>query len=146
MKRFFWMIIVILTLFLSGCQLNKKTDISSYSDSIQKAQRITVISSAQSEIIETITAKDDIQKFILALDLDKWKLQTLPDKAIEIGSFNLAQEKTIKYGKTDTDGTLYDVATITLYSDSYIGFKIYDLNTTFKVTKDTADYLNRYFE
>ena len=72
-------------------------------------------------------------------------MKTLPDNATEIGSFNLAQEETIKYGQTDTNGALYDVATITLYDGSYIGFEIGGLEMTFAVSEDTADYLNGYF-
>lgn len=145
MKRIFVTIAAILALLLSACQANNETDISAYSDDIAKAQEITVISADTSEVLETITSKDDIEHFILALDMDKWKLKTLPDKAIEIGSFSLAQEETIKYGQTDTDGTLYDVATITLYDGSYIGFEIGDIEMSFAVGEDTADYLNGYF-
>ena len=55
-------------------------------------------------------------------------------------------EKTIKLGQTDTDGTLYDVTTITLYDGSYMGIKIYGLDMIFAVNEDTANYLNGYFE
>ena len=58
-------------------------------------------------------------------------------------------EKTIKLGQTDTDGTLYDVTTITLYDGSYMGIKIDgldDLDMIFAVNEDTANYLNGYFE
>lgn len=146
MKRFFLTIAAVLTLLLSGCQANNGTDFSAYSDDIAKAQEIAVVSADTSEILETITAQNDIEDFILALDMDKWKLKTLPDNATEIGSFNLAQEETIKYGQTDTDGTLYDVATITLYKGSYISFEIGGLDMTFAVSEDAADYLNGYFE
>lgn len=73
----------------------------------------------------------------------------MPDEASKTGTFGLAQGKTIKLGQTDTDGTLYDVATITLYAGSYIGIKIYgldDLDMVFAVSEDTANYLNGYFE
>ena len=60
--------------------------------------------------------------------------------------FGLAQEETIKLGQTDTDGTLYDIATITLYNGSYISFEIGGFDMTFEVNEDTADYLNGYFE
>ncbi len=145
MKKKFLTIAAILTLLLSGCQANHVTDISTYSADIAKAQEITVVSADTSEVLETVTSKDDIEHFILALDLDKWKLKTLPDQAVEIGSFSLAQEETIKYGQTDTDGTLHDTATITLYDGSYIGFEIGGLDMTFSVSEDTAEYLNGYF-
>ena len=145
MKKIFLIIAAILTLLLSGCQANQETDISAYRDDIVKSQEIMVISADTSEVLETITSKDDIEHFILALDLDKWKWKTLPDKAIEIGSFRLAQKKTIQFGQSDTDGTLYEVATITLYDGSYIHFEICGLDMSFEVSADTADYLNGYF-
>lgn len=145
MKRLFLTIAAVLALFLSGCQINNGTDISAYSDDMAKAQEIAVISADTSEILETITSRDDIEHFILSLESDKWKWKIAPENAAEVGSFHLAQEKTIKYGQTDTDGILSDVATITLYEDSCISFEIGGLDMTFTVSEDTADYLNGYF-
>ena len=131
---------------LCGCQANEETNASDYGDDISKAQEIAVISSNTSEVIDTITDTEEIKDFVSALNLDQWELKTLPDEASEIGSFGLAQEETVKLGQTDTDGTLYDIAVITLYSGDYIGFEIGGLDMTFEVSEDTADYLNGYFE
>ena len=57
----------------------------------------------------------------------------------------MAQEETIKLGQTDTDGTLFDIATITLYDGNYISFEIGGLDMVFEVSEETADYLNGYF-
>lgn len=146
MKRSLIILAAILTLLLCSCQNNEDTNTSVYGDDISKAQEIVVVSSDTSEVIETITDKKDIEDFVLALDLDEWKLRTLPDKAAEIGSFGLSQEETIKFGQTDTDGTLYHVATITLYNNSYISFKVGGIDMTFEVSEDTEDYLNGYFK
>ena len=135
MKKILILSATILVL-LCGCQASEDTNASDYGDDISKAQEIAVISSDTLEISD----------FILALNLDQWELKSLPDEASEIGSFGLAQEETIKLGQTDTHGTLYDIATITLYSGDYIGFEIGGLDLTFKVNEDTADYLNGYFE
>lgn len=146
MKRSLMILSAILTLLLCSCQANEDTNTAVYGDDISKAQEIVVVSSDTSEVIETIMGKKDIEDFISALDLDAWKLRTLPDKAAEIGSFGLSQEETIKFGQTDTDGTLYDVAIITLYNNSYISFESGGLDMTFEVSEDTSDYLNGYFE
>lgn len=146
MKKLFITITVALALFLCACQTNENKEISTYGNDIAKAQEITVISADTSEVIERITSKEDIEDFVLALDLDKWTLKTLPNGATEIGSFGLLQEETIKFGQTDTDGNLYDIAKITLYDGSYIGFEIVGLNTIFEVSEDTAEYLVKYFE
>ena len=132
MKKAVITLVAMLTL-LCGCQANENTNASDYGDDISKAQEIAVIS-------------PEIEDFVSALDLDQWELKTLPDEASEIGSFGLAQEETIKLGQTDTDGTLYDIATITLYNGDYIGFEIGGFDMTFEVNEDTADYLNGYFE
>ena len=145
MKKILITLVAILTL-LCGCQANENTNASDYGDDISKAQEIAVISPDTAEVIDTITDTEEIEDFVSALDLDQWELKTLPDEASIIGSFGLAQEKTIKLGQTDTDGTLYDIATITLYNGAYISFEIGGFDMTFEVREDTADYLNGYFE
>ena len=145
MKKILILSAAILVL-LCGCQANEETNASDYGDDISKAQEIAVISPDTSEVIDTITDTEEIKDFVSALNLDQWELKTLPDEAPEIGSFGLAQEETIKLGHTDTDGTLYDIAAITLYSGNVIGFDIGGLDMTFEVSEDTADYLNGYFE
>ena len=73
-------------------------------------------------------------------------IKNAANEASKVGSFGLAQEETIKLGQTDTDGSLYDIATITLYNGAYISFEIGGFDMTFEVSEDTADYLNGYFE
>lgn len=145
MKKILITLVAILAL-LCGCQANENTNTSDYGDDISKAQEIAVISPDTAEVIDTITDTEEIKNFVSALNLDQWELKTLPDEAAIIGSFGLAQEKTIKLGQTDSDGTLYDIATITLYNGDYISFEIGGLDMTFEVSEDTADYLNGYFE
>ena len=132
-------------ILLCGCQANGNTNVSDYGNAISKAQEITVIVPETAEVIDTITDTAEIKDFVSALEVDKWKIETLPDEASEIGSFGLAQEETIKLGQTDTDGTLFDIATITLYDGNYISFEIGGLDMVFEVSEETADYLNGYF-
>ena len=144
MKKIMITLMAILTL-LCGCQANENTNASDYGDDISKAQEIAVISPETAEVMDTITGTEEIKDFVSALEVDKWKLETLPEEATEIGSFGLAQEETIKLGQTDTDGTLFDIATITLYDRNYISFEIGGLDMVFEVSEETADYLNGYF-
>ena len=145
MKKAVITLVAMLTL-LCGCQANENTNASDYVDDISKAQEIAVISPDTAVVIGTITDTEEIEDFVSALDLDQWELKPLPDEASEIGSFGLAQEETIKLGQTDTDGTLYDIATITLYNGSYISFEIGGFDMTFEVSEDTTNYLNGYFQ
>ena len=148
MKKILIVLAAILTL-LCGCQTGKNTNAADYGDAISKAQEIAVISPDTAEVIDTITDAKEIENFVSALNVEQWELTPLPDEASEIGVFGLAQEKTIRLGQTNTDGTLYDIATITLYDGSYIGIEICGLDgldMTFSVSEGTADYLNGYFE
>lgn len=145
MKKILITLMAILTL-LCGCQAKENINASDYGDDISKAQEIAVISPDTSEVIDTITDTSEIKDFILALNLDQWELKPLPAEASEIGSFGLLQEETIKQGQTDTDGILYDIATITLYNGAYISIEIGGVNMTFKVSDVSAEYLNGYFE
>lgn len=146
MKKILVVLVTILMFLFCGCQADENTGVFDYGDDISKAREIAVISSDTLQVIKTITAKEDIEDFVLALDLKQWELKPLPDEAMEIGSFGLSQEETIKFGQNDNAGTLYDIATITLYNNSYIRFEIGSLDMTFEVSEDTADYLNGYFE
>ena len=145
MKKILITLVAILAL-LCDCQANENTNASDYGDDISKAQEIAVISPDTAEVINTITDTEEIEEFVSALNLDQWELKMLPDEASEIGSFGLAEEETIKLGQPDSNGILYDIATITLYSGDYISFEIGGLDMTFEVSADTAEYLNGYFE
>lgn len=146
MKRFFLTIPAILTLLLCGCQTTEFTDASDYKKSISKAQEIAVISADTSEITETITAKNDIENFVLALEIENWELKSLPNTASEAGAFVFSQEQTIKFGQTNYDGTLSHIATITVYDSPYICLKSCGFDMTFGVSSNTINYLNGYFK
>ena len=137
---------LMLALLLCGCQSGGNTDSSDFGDDLSKAQEIAVIPADTSDVSETITADEDIKAFIEALDLESWKLKPLSEGASEIGSFGLSQEKTVKLGQDGSDGNLYDIASITLYDNSYVEFDVGGLDTTFEVSKAAADYLDGYFK
>lgn len=122
------------------------TDVSDYANGISKAQEIAVIPADTSKITETIAAKDDIDDFVMALEIENWELKSLPDTASEVGTFDFSQEQTIKFRQTNHDGTLSHIATITVYDSPYICLEFCGLDMTFEVSSDTADYLMEYFE
>ena len=137
---------LMLALLLCGCQSGGNTDSSDFGDDLSKAQEIAVIPAGASDVSETITADEDIKAFIEALDLESWELKSLPEGASEIGSFGLSQEETVKLGQNGTDENLYDIASITLYDNSYVEFDVGRLDMTFEVSKAAADYLDGYFK
>lgn len=113
---------------------------------LSKAQRIDVVSPETSEVIKTITDRTEIEDFVSALAVDEWAPESQPEGAAAAGIFNLYQEKTIKAGETETDGTLYEIGTITVYDAPYIAFRAAGFDITFKISEKTADYLKSYFE
>ena len=147
MKKVWILAAVMMIALLCGCQANEDTG-ADYRDDFSKAQEIAVIPAGTSEVTKIISSGDDIKAFVSDMDIESWKLAELPEGAVEVGTFRLSQEKTIKLGQTDTDGTLYDVATITLYEEPYIAVEIVgvDMDMTFQVSEGAADHLKGYFE
>lgn len=146
MKKSVMIMLTAVLVLLCGCQTGEDADTSDYKDDMAKAQEITVVSADTSEVLETMTAKEDIEDFVQTLRLDEWESKELPEGADPVGEFVFSQEETVKNGQTETDGRLYDMAAVTLYEDSYIQFEISGLDMTFKVSQKTADDLNRYFK
>ena len=147
MKKVWILAAVMMIALLCGCQASEDTG-ADYGDDFSKAQEIAVIPAGTSEVTKIISSDEDIEAFVLGMDVENWKLAELPEGAVEVGTFGLSQEKTIRLGQTDTDGTLYDVATIILYEEPYITAEIVglDMDMTFEVSKDAADHLKGYFE
>lgn len=145
MKKIF-MVLVMASALFCGCGKEENLDVSEYYNEVSKAQEISVVSADTSSVIQTITGKEDIGDFMLALDMDKWELGKLPSGTEEIGSFGLSQEETVKFGQTETDGKLYDVCKIFVYDASYVKFEVAGLDMVFEISEDAAAYLQGYFE
>lgn len=146
MKKIGIGIVIILIVVLCSCQKKEQTDASDYKSDFAKTQEIAVISAETSQIIKKITNKAEIDDFVSALEIENWELASLPDNTSEIGSFDFSQEQTMQFGETNYDETLSHIATITLYDNSYICLEFLGLETTFKVSGNTIDFLNRYFK
>lgn len=145
MKKMFLILVMVSVLFC-GCGKEERADVSGYYNEVSKAQEIAVVSADTSSVIQTLTSKEDIGDFMMALDIDKWELGKLPSGAEEIGSFDLSQEETVKFGQTGTNGKLYDVCKISVYDDSYVKFEVGGLKMVFAISEGAADYLQGYFE
>ena len=86
MKKIFMVLVMVSALFC-GCGKEEGSDVSEYYNEISKAQEIIVVSADTSSVIQTLSSKEDIGDFMMALDMDKWELGKLPSGAEEIGSF-----------------------------------------------------------
>lgn len=141
-------IAVILALSMCGCSLvNTVVDSVTESvnvDEILKAQEIT-INSAKSSAAKTISDAQQIGDFIKALEMDSWKIGTLPENAEKSGEFSFAQDETIKLGQDESDVELQDICKIYTYKDiPYITFEIAGIQLDFEIPQTASDYLNNY--
>ena len=72
-----------------------------------------------------------------------WELSQLPENAQESGNFTFLQEKTEKILQAEADERLYEFFSFSCYKDlPYISVKIADSEMNFKISEDTAGYLN----
>lgn len=73
-------------------------------------------------------------------------MKTRPEKVVESGTFAFFQEKTVKFGQSETDGKLHEVCKISAYQDcAYITFEMAGIKMCFEVSERSAEYLNAYF-
>lgn len=142
------LIAVLLAVSMCGCSL-AKTVVDSVTESVNvdeilKAQEIT-INSAASSAAETITDAQQIGDFITALEMDSWKIVSLPENAERSGEFSFAQNETIKLGQDESDVQLEDVCKIYTYKDlPYITFEVAGIGVDFEIPQSAADYLSSY--
>lgn len=140
-------LILIPTMLLCGCHANsEKQDVSEYYEELSKAQEITVLPTDTSAETQVLTESEEISDFIVALDMEHWEMKTLPKEAKLVGTFQLSQEETIKFGESTTDGELYPVCEMLCYVDiPYVTLKMAGMKMTFKVSDTTMEYLADYF-
>ncbi|MDF2013896.1 hypothetical protein [Priestia megaterium] len=148
MKRFYFIFMVILSLstFLFGCSAKEKDMKNDLDVGMDQTQRIEVASAkAPNSALTVIDKKEDINKFINKLKVNKWNVAEIPSNAAENNIYKLYQKETIKLGDGSNKDKkkLQKVATITTYkSSSYINFQTKGLNLNLKVPKDVASYLS----
>ena len=141
------LLLLMATMLLCGCHDdNEKEDISGYSGELSKAQQITVIPADTSHEMKILKENVELSEFISALDTERWELDELPETADVLGTFVFSQEETVKFGESATDGELYQVCEMICYEEiPYITLKMAELEMTFKVSGETAEYLGDWF-
>lgn len=146
MKRIL-MLLLISTILLCGCHANnRKEDVAEYYGEFSKTQEIAVLPANTSTATQTLTESEEISDFIFALDMEHWEMKTLPKVTELVGTFQLSQEETIKFGESATNKELYSVCEMLCYEDiPYVTLKIADMKMTFKVSDTVMEYLSDYF-
>lgn len=141
------MLLLISTILLCGCHANnRKEDVAEYYGEFSKTQEIAVLPANTSTATQTLTESEEISDFIFALDMEHWEMKTLPKVTELVGTFQLSQEETIKFGESATNKELYSVCEMLCYEDiPYVTLKIADMKMTFKVSDTVMEYLSDYF-
>ena len=122
-------------------------DISGDSGTFSKAQKITIVPADAEKTGRTITGNREIDAFIVEMEPENWKIESIPESAEETGTFQFAQEETIKLGRTENNGRMQTLCEITVYDSPYIKLQLsgfYHPSFSFKISPEAADYLNGY--
>lgn len=151
MKKISFVIVVciIFSVFLCSCHLTDTNELCQniYYEEISKTQKITIISADTYNTVATLSSKEELTDFINALDIAKWELKSLPQDAEKSGILSLSQEKTLMFGQSTSNRKLHNISEIYSYKAiPYVTLKTSEISMSFKVTKNTAEYLNTYFE
>lgn len=141
------MLLLIPTMLLCSCHANsEKENAAEYYEELSKTQEIAVLPADTSAETQILAESEEISDFIFALDMEHWEMKTLPKEAESVGSFQLSQEETIKFGESTTDEELYSVCEMLCYGDiPYVTLEMAGMKMTFKVSDTTMEYLADYF-
>lgn len=144
MRKYFMLFLFVIgtLLLLAGCNKDDK-DAKEWNDILGKSQLIKVLSPGESDIT-TIKDNKQIEDFIDKLKIDKWKLEDIPADAKKERKYVMYQKDTIQLGETGKNNTeLNEAGHIVKYKDTpYIDLKIKNINISFKVPDDVANYLS----
>jgi hypothetical protein len=127
---------------LTGCK-SKDNENNEYATSLSKSQKIE-ISVADSPDVYLIDEKKDIEAFIKKITADKWELKELPEEAELAREYIFYQSDTVKLmDRTNNKDEVKEAAKIITYKDlPYIKFTMNELEFSFLISEETAQYLN----
>lgn len=101
--------------------------------SFHKAQQVSVTAADG-----TITDQEEIDALITALYPDRWTMATLPEEARCLGTLCFLQEKTLHFGESSTDGTLHQVAKLTVFEDGFVCLKTAGIESVFSMSAEDS--------
>ena len=143
----FWLIAMGLTSFLFGCLADRgESKAQGFDLRLDEIQKVKVLSPELLDSQTTITDRYEINEFIDEIKTEDWKLMSIPSEAVKGKKIKLYQEETINLGQTnEKQKELVGMAVITVYEDvPYIDFSIKNNTFSFKVPKESAEFLSNY--
>jgi hypothetical protein len=142
MKKILMMCMVSMLFLLASCNAED----SNWAGSFEKAQKLEITSLDGSEVIATMTEKQELTTFVEALKLEGWEMKQVPAEAVEHRKYKLYQPDTITLAESSKGNEeLKEVATLTTYENvPYIDLRILGFDTTlsFRIPEEVATYLS----
>lgn len=121
-------------LLLSGCGEQRGEDVP-----FAKAQLIELRDAAGEEVL-SITDSEEIEAFVIALEMDGWSPAAIPQDAALLCTAEFYQEKTVKLGQTQPEG--WDlVLRLELYEGGVIAVELLSTTMALELTPSAAEYL-----
>lgn len=126
---------------LAGCSILTRTNVDFDTDSISKAQKIVVADAAGNEKA-VLTEEADIDAFVDAMNVGRWKFKEPPEDLTEAGSFTLWQKETVTGLAGEGKGKETELCTFRIYENGdYLTIETALIDVPFSIPKETADYL-----
>ena len=122
-------------LLLSGCGEQRDGEDVPFA----KAQLIELRDAAGEEVL-SITDSEEIEEFVIALEMDGWSPAAIPQDAALLCTAEFYQEKTVKLGQTQPEG--WDlVLRLELYEGGVIAVELLSTTMALELTPSAAEYL-----
>lgn len=122
-------------LLLSGCGEQRDGEDVPFA----KAQLIELRDAVGEEVL-SITDSEEIEAFVIALEMDGWSPAAIPQDAALLCTAEFYQEKTVKLGQTQPEG--WDlVLRMELYEGGVIAVELLSTTMALELTPSAAEYL-----
>ena len=122
-------------LLLSGCGEQRDGEDVPFA----KAQLIELRDAAGEEVL-SITDSEEIEEFVIALEMDGWSPAAIPQDAALLCTAEFYQEKTVKLGQTQPEG--WDlVLRMELYEGGVIAVELLSTTMALELTPSAAEHL-----
>lgn len=122
-------------LLLSGCAAAQ----DDLEGAAAKAQAIE-IRDAEGEEVLSITDSEEIEEFVIALEMDGWSPAAIPQDAALLCTVEFYQEGTVKLGQTPS-GELYRTLGLKVYEGGFLTLVLEEAALAFEIPPSAAEYL-----
>lgn len=109
-------------------------------DNFTKAQLVEVYDYETDEIICKYDTKEDIDSFVINLDIEEWKISNIPQEDTAKYYIVMYQEPTKKVQDNENSSDIEQIATMTIYnSGEYVELKVSGMKFDFKTSQNLLD-------